>query len=302
MSANADRLFATGRYASLKGYFDYLDAHCTELTPRILLAKGMYLSSRGRFFEADKALSAAMSRIGGGESVLHIHAMAHQARILRNKVSFEESSRCLDRLLPLLEGKPMVVWYTVMIEKIYNLTMTTQLAAARELLCAMIEKCSACGDLRVKAWFERYLTVVYFYTGDYKSALKAYEKSLSIPENEQLWLMRHCVGAYAAKAYQATGEEDKVLPLMEGEEERLHQLGLYEELSKFYLIYAEILQAVELQKIFPGDPADFSAISRYLDLAEEYATFNRSTRDHLVLSEAVRYSAIRAGTDRTLYV
>jgi hypothetical protein len=36
----------------------------------VLLAKGIYLSSRGCFFEADKALSAAMPRIGRGDGVL----------------------------------------------------------------------------------------------------------------------------------------------------------------------------------------------------------------------------------------
>lgn len=285
---NADSLFAAGRYTSIKGYFDFLEAQHIKLTPRTLLAKGMYLSSRGSFFEADKALSAAMPCVGGRESILYLHAMTHQARILRNKASFEESSRCLDSLLPLLEGKPMVVWYTVMIEKIYNLTMTTQLDAAMELLRTMIGKCSVCGDLRVKAWFERYLTAVYFFTGDYANALKAYEKSLSIRSEEQEWLMRHSVGCYAAMACLAAGEEEKAVSLMESELEKLHRLELYEELCLFYLFYALILHALERAKVFRREAADYSVLNRYLDLAEEYATFNRSNGDYLAPAKLVR--------------
>ncbi|MEW6276051.1 MAG: hypothetical protein AB1556_13210 [Bacillota bacterium] len=69
----------------------------------------------------------------------------------------------------------------------------------------MADKCAERGNLRVKAWFERYLTAVYFFMGDYRNSLKAYEQSLSLPPEEQDWLMRHCVGAYAAKAYQVAG-------------------------------------------------------------------------------------------------
>jgi len=46
-------------------------------------------------------------------------------------------------------------------------------------------------------------------------------------------------GAYAAKTYQLTGQEERSIPLMESEISRLRRLGLYDELSLNYLIYAE---------------------------------------------------------------
>ncbi|MDI6705194.1 MAG: hypothetical protein QME73_02915 [Bacillota bacterium] len=142
ISAALGRPFAGGRYRRLKEYFDCLEAHHTELTPRVLLARGMYLSSRGNFFEADRDLSAAADQIRSEERAVYLYAMTHKARVLRNNVSFEESSRCLGILLPLLEGQPMATLYAVVIEKIYNLTLTSQLNAALELTRAMIEKCS----------------------------------------------------------------------------------------------------------------------------------------------------------------
>ena len=79
--------------------------------------------------------------------------------------------------------------------------------------------------------------------------------------------MRHSVGAYAAKAYQITGQGEKALPLLDAELARLKQLGLYEEYSIYYLIYIEILHAEELLKRYCGLPFDFSIIDRHLGLA-----------------------------------
>jgi len=143
-------------------------------------------------------------------------------------------------------------WYMVMIEKIYNLTLATRLSEALVLTKAMAEKCAVQGSSRVRAWLECYLTVIYFYQGDYIKCLQYYEKSLSLPEEEQDWLSRHCMGAYAAKTYQLTGQEERSIPLMESEISRLRRLGLYDELSLNYLIYAEILLTEEIRKLSQG--------------------------------------------------
>jgi LuxR family maltose regulon positive regulatory protein len=272
--------FAWNHNHRLKKYFDFLEKHAAGLSPRVMLAKGMVLSDLGDFHQAETYLHAAIPHLSGDEQSLYRYAMTHMARVLRNKVSFAESTRCLDALLPLPPDAPMQDWYAVVIEKIYNLTMTSRLNAALELTMTMVEQCLNTGAVGVKAWFERYLTTIYFYLGDYKSCLQAYEKSLSIPVGEQDWLMRHSVGAYAAKAYQITGQGEKALPLLDVELARLKHLGLYEEYSIYYLIYMEILHAEELLKRYCGLPFDFSIIDRHLVLAKEYAVLNRSTRDH----------------------
>jgi len=182
-------------------------------------------------------------------------------------------------------------WYMVMIEKIYNLTLATRLSEALVLTKAMAEKCAVQGSSRVRAWLECYLTVIYFYQGDYIKCLQYYEKSLFLPEEEQDWLSRHCMGAYAAKTYQLTGQEERSIPLMESEISRLRRLGLYDELSLNYLIYAEILLTEEIRKLSQGSFADFLAFRRYLEMAEEHAALNRSTEDYLLFAKILRLTS-----------
>ncbi len=99
ISAALGRPFAGGKYRNLKRYFDCLES-LRELSPRVLPAKGMYLSSRGDFYEADRCLAAAMPQLDSKDKIIYLYAMVHKARVLRNRVSFQESDCCLDALLP----------------------------------------------------------------------------------------------------------------------------------------------------------------------------------------------------------
>lgn len=265
---------------NLQKYFDFLELQSAPLPPRVMLAKGMLLSDQGDFYQAEKYLSAAIPHLGEDEKNLYLYSMTHMARVLRNKVSFEESNRCLNTLLPLLQDAPMQDWYSVMIEKIHLLTLTSHFYEALELTERMMTRCLSTGAIDIKAWFERYLTAIYFYMGDYESCVKAYEKSLLISDEQQDYLMRHSISAYAAKAYQITGREEKTLPLLSAELNRLKHLGLYEEYSINYLIHAEVLHSMELLKCYQGQPYDFAVVDFYLEMAEKYAVLNRSTRDH----------------------
>ncbi len=269
-----------GRIMGLKKYFDFLEAQGAELTSHVMIAKGILLSDQGRFVQAEELLSAAIPRLDGEDKNLYYFVMAHMARVLRNRVSFTESTRCIDLLLPLPKDIPAQALYGVMIEKIHNLTLLSRLVEALDLTKKMMERCLEAGMPGVKAWFERYLVVIYFYMGDYKNCIHVYEKTKAIPREEQEWLMRHSVGGYAAKAYQMTGQEADAIPLLEAELAGLKQLGLYEEYSMNYLLYAETLHSAELLKRYNGLPFDFSETERYLALAEEYAVLNRSTRVH----------------------
>lgn len=292
ISGILDKPFNWGQTRNMQKYFDFLDLQSVPLDPRVILAKGMLLSDQGNFYEAEKCLNTAIPQLSESEKNLYLHAMSHMARVLRNKVSFDESNRCLDSLLPLLKDAPMEDWYSVMIEKIHNLTLTSHFREALELTTTMMTRCLTVGASNVKAWFERYLTAIYFYMGDYKNCLISYEKSLSIPESQQDWLMRHSIGAYAAKAYQITGQEEKAIPLLTAERERLKQLGLYEEFSIIFLIHAEIYHSVELLKCYQGLPFDFSVGNYYLDTAEKYAVLNRSTRDHYLFVKIWRLCSL----------
>ncbi len=291
IGALVENPFDRGRYRNLKKFFDFLDRSDVELQSRVLLAKGMNLSDRGDFYQAERCLNIGLKKLGPQDKTIYYYAMAHKARVLRNRVSYEESSRCIDKLLPLPEDTPIQLQYLIMIEKIHNLTMTSQLFEARQLTVSMMEKAMAFGASYVKAWFERYLTAIYFHMGDYKSCVEVYERSLSIPQEQQDWLMRHSAGAYAAKAYQVVGQEEKALPTLESELKRMQQLEIHEEFSIIYLLYAEILHATELLKLYRGKPHDFSQSYYYIAVAEEYALLNRSTRDLLISAQIWRLCA-----------
>ncbi len=280
--------FVWDRNRNLKKYLDFLDAQSVSLSPLSMLAKGMLLSDQGDFFQAEKYLNAVIPQLSSDKKTLYLHAMTHMARVLRNRVSFSESTRCLDTLLPLLKGAPWQEWYSVMIEKIHNLTLTSHLFEAMQLTESMMEQCIAAGAVNIKAWFERYLTVIYFYMGDYKSCIKFFERSQSIPRKEQDWLMRHNIGAYAAKAYQMTGQEEKVVPLLETELTCLKQIGLYEGFSFHYLLRAEIFHTGAFLKRYQGLAFDFSASDQYMNMAAEYAILNRSTHDHFLFVKVWR--------------
>lgn len=290
ISAALGRPFGKGYYTNLKRYFDCMEAHGIALSLRVLLARGLYLSSLGHFHEADLCIKEALPKLEGDQKIL-LQVMAHKARILRNRVSIEESNHLIDSLLPLPDDTPLEDMYLLMIEKIHNLTLSTCLNEALDLTISMLEKCAFYGNIRVRAWFERYLTAIYFYRGDYIKCLHYYEKSLSLSKREQDWLSRHCVGAYAAKAYQVTGREEKAIPLMEEELARIRRLGLHEEMSLNYLMYAEILLTEEMRKIGRGMLSDFSGFNRHLEMAEDYANLDRSSGDYVVFAKLLRMSA-----------
>jgi len=73
----------------------------------------------------------------------------------------------------------------------------------------------------------------YFYQGDYIKCLQYYENPC--PSGGRTGLaFTTLYGAYAAKTYQLTGQEERSIPLMESEISRLRRLGLYDELSLNY--------------------------------------------------------------------
>ena len=149
----------------------------------------------------------------GWESKGFTSGLAHKARSPSQQTSFEEAAACLQPYAPARGRAHGGLLSGDRIEKIHNLNLSTRLPKALELTLSMTKKCTARCNTRVRAWFERYLSVIHFYQGDYLKCLHYYEKSLSFSEEEQDWLSRHCAGAYAAKAYQVAGQEEKAVPL-----------------------------------------------------------------------------------------
>jgi hypothetical protein len=78
---------------------------------------------------------------------------------------------------------------------------------------------------------------------------------------------------------------------MEAELARLRRLGLHEELSLNYLMYAEILLTEEMRKSGRGGLAELSGFYRYLELAEEHTALKRNAGDYLLFAKILRLGA-----------
>ena len=141
----------------------------------------------------------------------------------------------------------------------------------------MIETCAEAGNVKVKAWFERYLSVIHFLAGRMKQAVHYYEKSLELPEYERHYLDMHSIDIYVAKAYQMLGERDKAVSMIAAELQKLRSKGRYEELWLGYLFAAEIhYQNTSIDRANGGSQT-FETTMKYFTLADEYAPLYRKT-------------------------
>lgn len=141
----------------------------------------------------------------------------------------------------------------------------------------MVEACARAGNLKTKAWFERYMSAVYFFAGQMKESVFYYEKSLSLPEEELQYLDMHSIGIYAAKAYQMLGDRDRSLVVLSEELCKLRSTGKYEEMWFGYLFAAEIhYQNTSINRV-NGESASYETTMKYFTLADEYAPLFRKT-------------------------
>lgn len=274
-----------GSFQELRAWFQALTGEAAELNRDLLVAKGAFLSSIGNFTEANACLDAALPLLGEDDRELYIEAMVHKARVLRNFISFEESNRLLDGLITRLDDPASERSYSVVIEKIYNLCWSSQISEAYALCCRMIEACAKAGNIKVRAWYERYLSVIHFIRGRMKDSVYYYEKSLEVPANERSYLDMHNIGFCAAKAYQMTGQRDKAVSLITVELQKLRSAGRYEELWLGYLLAAEIhFQNTSIDRI-NGGGSTFETTNRYFTLANEYAPLYRKSQLQMDLAK-----------------
>jgi LuxR family maltose regulon positive regulatory protein len=264
-----------GRFSELRTWFFSLgDVQSREL----LVAKGAYFSSVGNFTEAQRCLDEAIPLLHEEDGTLYFEAMVHKARVLRNSVSFEASNGLLDEIIPKLGGDMASEQaYRVVIEKIYNLCWNSQITESLALAHHMIETCAKAGNVRVKAWYERYLSVVYYVAGRMKDSVYYYEKAMEIPEEERRSLDMHSIEVYVAKAYQMLGEREKAVTLVTEGIQKLRSAGRYEELWLGYLFAAEIhYQNTSIARFNGGSPS-FETTVKYFTLADEYAPLYRKS-------------------------
>ncbi|MGI6604486.1 MAG: AfsR/SARP family transcriptional regulator [bacterium] len=267
----------TGNYNELRIWFQALDDAAVELNPRILVAKGAFLSVLGNFVQARKCLEAALPLMNSDDKELYFEAMIHKARVLRKFVSFDESNRLLDELISKLDDQTSELAYAVIIEKLYNMCWNSQVKEARALAHKMIEMCARTGSIKVKGWFERYLCTIEFFAGNMKDSVYYYEKSLQLPEDELKYLGMHSTGIYVAKAYQMLGDRNRSLAILSEELQRLRNTGNYEEMWAGYLLAAEIHYQNSFIDKMNGQPASFETCIKYFTLAAEYAPLYRKT-------------------------
>ena len=266
-----------GSYNELRIWFDTLRDTASSLKKELLVAEGAFLSSIGNFTRANMCLDMAIPMIREDDRELYIEAMVHKARVLRNCVSFEESNKLLDGLIAGLDDLASELSYTVIIEKIYNLCWNSQIREAHALTVHMIETCAKAGNLKVKAWYERYFSVVHFLAGRMKEAVYYYEKSLALSEDERQYLSMHSVDICVAKAYQMLGERDKAVSVVTAELRMLRSAGRYEELWLGYLLAAEIHYQNAFIDRMNGGSQSYETTMKYFTLADEYAPLYRKT-------------------------
>ncbi len=283
-----------GNYNELRIWFRAFNDTAVKLSPRILVAKGAFLSVLGNFVQAKACLEAAIPLMNGEDKELYFEAMIHMARVLRNFVSFKEANRLLDELIAKLDDPTGELAYSVVIEKLYNLCWNSQIGEAYALARHMIKICANAGNIKIMRWFERYLCTIQFFAGRMKESVYYYEKSLELPEDERSFLGMHSTGIYVAKAYQMLGERSRSLSVLSEELQRLRNTGNYEEMWAGYLLAAEIHYQNTFIDKMNGENASYETAVKYFTLADEYAPLYRKTdfQMHWAKMQRLTYSLI----------
>ncbi|MET0018174.1 hypothetical protein [Oscillibacter sp.] len=269
-------MIQAGRFSELRTWFQAL-GDIRNPGPEILVAKGTFLSAVGNFVAANECLDKAIPNLRPSEAELFMEAMVSKARVLRNFVSFEESDELLDKLIERLDEFASESAYAVVIEKLYNLCWEARTAEAMTLCQNAIEECARAGNLKMKAWYERFMSAIYFFTGDMRKSVFHYENSLKLSEDERSYLDLHSIGIYAAKSYQMLGNREKAVSLITDELQKLRITSKYEEIWSGYLFAAEIHYQNAFIDMMNGKDASYEATIRYFTLADEYAPLFRKS-------------------------
>ena len=283
-----------GSFSNLRNWFKALGGTPATSSQKISLVRGILLSSIGNFSEAKTWLDNVKPQASNAGEDLYFDAMVHKARVLRNSASLEESNQLLDTLLSDINSLVPARLYQAGIEKIYNLCWNSQIWEAYDTAYLMIETCARAGNVKVKAWFARYLTAVHFFAGRMRDTVYCYEKSLELPEQERRYLDMHSIDMYAAKAYQMLGDREKAEAIISTEIQKLRSTGRYEELWSAYLLAAEIYYYIADMDRRNGKSTTYNTAIKYFALSIEYASLYRTSKFQLEWAKTQRlvYSLI----------
>ena len=286
-------MIQAGRLSELRTWFQAL-GDISDPSPEMLVAKGAFLSAVGNFVAANECLDRAIPSLQPEKAELYMEAMVSKARVLRNFISFEESDALLDKLTATLDGFASETAYAVVIEKLYNLCWEARIPEAMTLCRRAIEECARVGNLKIMAWYERFMSAVYFFAGNMRKSVLCYENSLKLPKEELSYLDLHSIGIYAAKSYQMLGNREKAVSLITDELQKLRSTGKYEEIWSGYLFAAEIHYQNAFIDMMNGRDASYEATIRYFTLADEYAPLFRKSEFQLRWAKMLRltYSLI----------
>lgn len=274
---NYRALVRSGNYSELNQWFQALGEDYPSSKPELLLAKGTYFSYIGNFIEAQRTLDEVIPLLSKNNQEFYLEAMVHKARVLRNTDSFEESNALLDTVITDLVHVSAETTYDIVIEKLYNLCWNSQIEEAYSLVNKMIELCARDGNIKVKSWYERYLSAIYFFAGRMKETIYYYEKSLELSVEEREYLDIHDIDIYAAKAYQMIGDRIRSLSILGDVLQKIRSHGNYEELWSSYLFAAEIeFQNAAIDRT-NGQNVSYETTMKYFTLANEYAPLYRKT-------------------------
>ena len=305
ITSSYENQIKSGNFSELRNWFIALGDTPATSGQKISLIRGIFLSSIGKFSEAKTWLDNVKPQANKADEDLYFDAIVHKARILRNSASFEESNKLLDNLLANIGDLVPDRLYQAGIEKVYNLCWNAQIREAYDTAYMMIETCARAGNVKVKAWFERYLTAVHFFAGRMKDTVYYYEKSLALSEQERLYLDMHSIGMYAAKAYQMLDEQQKAETIISSEIQKLRSTGRYEELWAAYLLAAEIYHHIDDMKRRNGNSTTtYNTTIKYFTLGLEYASLYRTSKFQLEWAKMQRlvYSLMFTSDSKTAII
>ena len=234
-------LLEQGKLNILERWIFEMEKNRVSISPRNMLWMGGYYYRTGQtpraVYNLDQAMSVFLSAM---DEPGYISCMLEKARIARNQTSLEESCRLIDEILPRLNVRYNRLWYTVVMERLYNFILLGRYREALAICNEMILSTRKAGNQKAEGLFMRFSTVVYFYMGKYEKGLKLYQSLL-----EFNWISRDeddifSVEAYVALMFLFTGNKEEAQKTIMDELERSGRFHQKEDLWLVYLIQSYI--------------------------------------------------------------
>lgn len=249
-----------GKLPTVNRWFAYIESKGPIDSPYLILIKGALLSHRGFFDQAEFWIDKAINDFDSADDKEGLfNAIIYKSRILRYRTSYDESLQYIDRIMPLLFDMPIQQRYDVIIEKSFSQLwlkgdIYTAIHSAEQARNIAEEK----GALELAGQIAGYMTVLYYYTGDYNHAVSIYEKSSCLyPEIEAL--ERNSADLFIARIYRDRGELPRARQLLLQILSTKQSLGIIEDLNSIYYHLATICL----------DMGDYDTAVAYLKLSED---------------------------------